>query len=59
MGCGVTSTKKIKNNSKVTVTIKDLGTTVYAEFKNVKIKVTQKVEFGYYPGKGPTGNWYE
>ncbi|HCS84315.1 MAG TPA: hypothetical protein DIV51_06520 [Lachnospiraceae bacterium] len=59
MGCGVTSTKKIKNNSKVTVTIKDLGTTVYAEFKNVKIKVTQKVEFGYYPGKGSTRNWYE
>lgn len=59
MGRGVTSTKKIKNNSKVTVTIKDLGTTVYAEFKNVKTKATQKVEFGYYPGKGPTGNWYE
>ena len=56
----LTGTISIKpNNSKVTVTIKDLGTTVYAEFKNVKTKTTQKVEFGYYPGKGPTGNWYE
>ena len=40
-------TKKIKNNSKVTLTTNGTGTGIYAYFQNKKTKETRKLYLGY------------
>lgn len=42
--------KKVKNNSKVTLSIKGTGTGLYAYFKNAKTGVVQRLELGYGSG---------
>ena len=40
----------MKNNSKVTLSIKGTGTGLYAYFKNAKTGVVQRLELGYGSG---------
>ena len=47
--------KKVKNNSKVTLSIKGTGTGLYAYFKNAKTGVVQRLELGYGRGGFKTG----
>ena len=47
--------KKVKNNSKVTLSIKGTGTGLYAYFKNTKTGVVQRLELGYGRGGFKTG----
>ena len=52
--------KKVKNNSKVTLSIKGTGTGLYAYFKNVKTGVVQRLYLGYGRGGFKTGeNLYD
>lgn len=50
-------TKRVKNNSKVTLSIK--GTGLYAYFKNTKTGVVQVLNLGYGSGNFPNRNYYD
>lgn len=52
-------TKRVKNNSKITLSIKGTGTGVYAYFKNTKTGVVQVLNLGYGSGDFPSRNYYD
>lgn len=52
-------TKRVKNNSKVTLSIKGTGTGLYAYFKNTKTGVVQVLNLGYGSGNFPNRNYYD
>lgn len=51
--------KKVKNNSKIKMTIKETGTGVDVYFKNTKTKRTQKLTLGYSRQLIPNINMYD
>lgn len=51
-------TKKVKNNSKVSLSVKGTGTGIYAYFKNKKTGEQRKLYFGYSNNPFPSGNIY-
>lgn len=51
-------TKKIKNNTKVKLSIKWTGTAIYAYFKNLKTGVRERVYFGYGDSPMEDQNYY-
>lgn len=50
--------KKIKNNSKIKLSIKWTGTGIYAYFKNIKTGVRERVYFGYGDSPIKDENYY-
>lgn len=50
--------QKVKNNSKVKLTMDDTGTGVYAYFKNTKTKEIRRLYFGYSGFATESGNIY-
>lgn len=52
-------TKKVKNNSKIKLSIKGTGTGVHAYFKNIKTGIVEELFLGYGGGNFPNENIYD